>query len=172
MHYYALDDDAAGADRRLRRQSGSDDRRGRRRGDQEASPPPSSPGAAARPTSPSTAATTRKPTCPSSASWASSRAPAITTCPCSPSKTPSGKLRAVAFGYACHATVLVGYEWSGDYPGFAQIALEKAHPGAIALFWAGCGGDQNPLPRRRPSSWPRHTASSSPPRSMPCSPSR
>jgi len=25
--------------------------------------------------------------------------------------------------------------------------LEKAHPGAIALFWAGCGGDQNPLPR-------------------------
>ena len=36
----------------------------------------------------------------------------------------------------------------GDYPGFAQIELEKAHPGAVALFWAGCGGDQNPLPRR------------------------
>ena len=41
-----------------------------------------------------------------------------------------------------------GYDWSGDWPGFAQIELEKAHPGAIALFWAGCGGDQNPLPRR------------------------
>src|SRR5262249_47226098 len=40
------------------------------------------------------------------------------------------------------------YQWSGDYPGFAQIELEKAHPGAVALFWAGCGGDQNPLPRR------------------------
>ena len=62
---------------------------------------------------------------------------------------PSGKLRAVLFGYACHATVLSGYEWSGDYPGYAQAALEARHEGAVALFWAGCGGDQNPLPRRR-----------------------
>jgi hypothetical protein len=59
-----------------------------------------------------------------------------------------GKVRAVVFGYACHATVLPFYEWSGDYPGFAQIALEKTHPDAVALFWAGCGADQNPLPRR------------------------
>ena len=60
----------------------------------------------------------------------------------------SGQLTAVAFGYACHATVLSSYQWSGDYPGFAQIAVEEAHPGCVALFWAGCGGDQNPLPRR------------------------
>ncbi|MDX1947913.1 MAG: neutral/alkaline non-lysosomal ceramidase N-terminal domain-containing protein [Pirellulaceae bacterium] len=60
----------------------------------------------------------------------------------------AGKLRAITVGYACHATVLSGYDWSADYPGFAQIELEKAHPGCIALFWAGCGGDQNPLPRR------------------------
>lgn len=59
-----------------------------------------------------------------------------------------GTLRAVAFGYACHATVLSSNQWSGDYPGFAQIELEKSHPGATAIFWAGCGGDQNPLPRR------------------------
>jgi hypothetical protein len=59
-----------------------------------------------------------------------------------------GSLRAVLFGYACHATVLNGYQWCGDYPGFAQAELEKAHPGAVALFWAGCGADQNPLPRR------------------------
>lgn len=59
-----------------------------------------------------------------------------------------GQLRAVLCGYACHATVLSFYQWSGDWPGFAQIALEKAHPGAVALFWAGCGADQNPLPRR------------------------
>jgi hypothetical protein len=59
-----------------------------------------------------------------------------------------GQLTAVLFGYACHATVLSFYQWSGDYPGFAQIALEDAHPGAVALFWAGCGADQNPLPRR------------------------
>ena len=65
-------------------------------------------------------------------------------------KDSSGKLIAVAFGYACHATVLDGYDWSGDYPGFAQIELEKKHPGAVALFWAGCGADQNPIPRRKP----------------------
>ncbi|HXG09868.1 MAG TPA: neutral/alkaline non-lysosomal ceramidase N-terminal domain-containing protein [Gemmataceae bacterium] len=64
-------------------------------------------------------------------------------------RDPKGRLRAVVFGYACHATVLSFYQWSGDYPGFAQEFLEKAHPGAVALFWAGCGGDQNPLPRRR-----------------------
>lgn len=59
-----------------------------------------------------------------------------------------GKLRAVTFGYACHCTVLSSYQWSGDYPGFAQIKLEEQHPDMVALFWAGCGGDQNPLPRR------------------------
>jgi hypothetical protein len=63
-------------------------------------------------------------------------------------KDAGGKLVAVAAGYACHATVLSGYEWSGDYPGFYQIEMEKAHSGAIALFWAGCGADQNPIPRR------------------------
>ncbi len=59
-----------------------------------------------------------------------------------------GALSAVVFGYACHATTLDGYEWCGDYPGFAQAALEARNPGVTALFFAGCGGDQNPLPRR------------------------
>lgn len=60
----------------------------------------------------------------------------------------TGKLQAVAFGYACHATVLdVEYKFSGDFPGFAQAALEESHPGAIALFWTGCGGDQAPRPK-------------------------
>jgi hypothetical protein len=63
-------------------------------------------------------------------------------------RTPEGKLQAVAFGYACHSTVLSSYQWSGDYPAFAQMELERLHPDAVALFWAGCGGDQNPLPRR------------------------
>lgn len=62
--------------------------------------------------------------------------------------SPSGKLEAVAFGYACHNTVLSGYNWSGDYAGFAQLALEKLHPGVTALFFQGAGADQNPLPRR------------------------
>ncbi len=57
-------------------------------------------------------------------------------------------LQAVVFGYACHATVLSSYQWSGDYPGFAQAELEQLYPGCQAMFWAGCGADQNPLPRR------------------------
>jgi hypothetical protein len=59
-----------------------------------------------------------------------------------------GTVRAIVFGYACHATVLSFYQWCGDYPGFAQLELEKRFPEATALFFAGCGGDQNPLPRR------------------------
>lgn len=59
-----------------------------------------------------------------------------------------GQLAAVLFGYACHATVLNVRQWSGDYPGFAQIELESSHPGCVAMFWAGCGADQNPLPRQ------------------------
>lgn len=58
------------------------------------------------------------------------------------------KLRGIVFAYACHNTTLSFYQWCGDYAGFAQIALERDHPGAMALFVTGCGGDQNPLPRR------------------------
>lgn len=60
----------------------------------------------------------------------------------------AGDIMAVTFGYACHATCLSIYQFSGDYPGFAQIELEKLHPGAIAMFFQGAGADQNPLPRR------------------------
>lgn len=63
--------------------------------------------------------------------------------------TPDGGLKAILFGYACHNTVMDFYKWSGDYAGFAQIALEQSHPGATAMFFMGCGGDQNPLPRRQ-----------------------
>lgn len=58
-------------------------------------------------------------------------------------------LRGVLFGYACHNTTM-GFEmYCGDYAGFAQLYLEDHHPGAVALFHLGCGGDQNPLPRRK-----------------------
>ena len=60
----------------------------------------------------------------------------------------NGELKAVVFGYACHSTVLGIDQWSGDYPGFAQAELESIYPNCQAMFWAGCGGDQNPLPRR------------------------
>ena len=61
---------------------------------------------------------------------------------------PGGAVVAILFGYACHPTTLNSTKWCGDYPGFAQLALEKKHPGATALFVNTCGGDQNPLPRR------------------------
>ncbi len=61
---------------------------------------------------------------------------------------PDGKLEAVLFGYACHPTTLSFMTWCGDYPGFAQVEIENAHPGTTAMFVNTCGGDQNPLPRR------------------------
>ena len=61
--------------------------------------------------------------------------------------TPGGKLKAVIFSYACHNTSSNTYFINGDYAGFAQIELEKANPGALAMFVAGCGADQNPNPR-------------------------
>ncbi|MBY0515145.1 MAG: neutral/alkaline non-lysosomal ceramidase N-terminal domain-containing protein [Gemmataceae bacterium] len=59
-----------------------------------------------------------------------------------------GKPRAVVFGYACHNTTLDFYKWCGDYAGFAQVEVENAFPGAVAMFWTGCGADANPQPRR------------------------
>ena len=65
--------------------------------------------------------------------------------------TADGKLKAILFGYACHNTTLTGefYEFSADYAGFAQQAVEAAHPGATALFFLLCAGDQNPAPRSK-----------------------
>ncbi|MCH9652222.1 MAG: neutral/alkaline non-lysosomal ceramidase N-terminal domain-containing protein [Planctomycetes bacterium] len=61
---------------------------------------------------------------------------------------PDGSIVAALFGYACHNTTLSFYQFCGDYAGFAQEYLETDHPGMIALFMMGCGGDQNPYPRR------------------------
>lgn len=69
----------------------------------------------------------------------------------------AGKLRAVAFGYACHNTTLSSvtvppdeprYLFNGDYAGFAQERLQEAYPECVAMFVNGCSGDQNPYPRR------------------------
>jgi neutral ceramidase len=57
------------------------------------------------------------------------------------------KVVAIVFGYACHNTTMPYYLWSGDYAGFAMLDLEAKHKGAVAMFWSGCGGDSNPLPR-------------------------
>jgi len=58
-----------------------------------------------------------------------------------------GELRAVFANYACHATTLSFNQIHGDWPGTAMEAVERDHPGAIALIGIGCGADQNPHPR-------------------------
>jgi hypothetical protein len=59
------------------------------------------------------------------------------------------KLIGLVFGYACHNTSLSDIrQINGDYAGFAQRKLETDHPEAVALFLLGCGGDQDPSPRR------------------------
>lgn len=62
-------------------------------------------------------------------------------------ESTEGELKTVVFGYACHNTVLGLYSYSGDYAGYAQQYLEEEHPGVVAMFMMGCGGDQNPYPR-------------------------
>ena len=50
-----------------------------------------------------------------------------------------GSLRGLLVSYACHNTTLQAYQWHGDYAGFAQVELERRHPGATVLFAMGCG---------------------------------
>ena len=60
-----------------------------------------------------------------------------------------GKLRAVVANYACHCTTLGGEfnQFCGDWAGYAQEAIERDNPGAVALITIGCGADANPSPR-------------------------
>ncbi len=62
---------------------------------------------------------------------------------------PDGRLRGLVFGCACHPVTLDGNNTkiSGDYASFAQAALEKCFPDALAMFVIGCGADANSHPR-------------------------
>ena len=59
-------------------------------------------------------------------------------------KSPAGEVRAVYASYACHCVTLSNNKISGDWAGFAQLAIEKQWPGAISLISIGCGADINP----------------------------
>jgi len=59
------------------------------------------------------------------------------------------KLVAILFGYACHPTTLSFTKWCGDYPGFARSPWRRATPAPRRCSSNTCGGDQNPLPRRK-----------------------
>lgn len=65
-----------------------------------------------------------------------------------PATTNPENIRGIVCGYACHATVLSGYQWCGDWPGYAQQKLQERYVGATTMVWVGCGADINPLPRR------------------------
>lgn len=60
-----------------------------------------------------------------------------------------GKLRGVLFNHACSAQVLPATHnrVSGDWPGYAQSALEDRYSGVVALAFVGCGGDVEPAHR-------------------------
>ena len=54
-------------------------------------------------------------------------------------------VKLVLFGHACHPVVNGGCEISGDWAGVAQSEVEKLYPGAMGMFFQGCGADQNPV---------------------------
>ncbi len=62
---------------------------------------------------------------------------------------PDGTVRAIFVSYACHCTTLSGElnAVHGDWAGVAAQALERDHPGAVALVAVGAGADSNPDPR-------------------------
>jgi len=61
---------------------------------------------------------------------------------------PDGRLRALAFGCACHNVACgINMKISSDYAGFARQQIETRHPGIHTLFVTGCGADANPHPR-------------------------
>jgi hypothetical protein len=74
-------------------------------------------------------------------------------------KGADGKLLAVFTSYACHCTTLGFNEVHGDWAGCAREDFERRFPGAVCLVALGCGGDQNPYPRRELELAVKHGAS-------------
>ena len=76
-------------------------------------------------------------------------APVDQALPVLKAESADGKLLALVANYACHCTTLGG-EFNhvcADWAGFAQAAVERDNPGAVALITIGCGADANPAPR-------------------------
>jgi neutral ceramidase len=59
------------------------------------------------------------------------------------------RVRAVLVAYACHCTTCGGglMQICGDWAGYAQVAIERKVPGALAMVAIGCAGDADPEPR-------------------------
>ncbi len=59
-------------------------------------------------------------------------------------RTLEGELRAIYTTYACHCVTLSYNKIHGDWAGAAQQAMERMHPGIVAMVSIGCGSDSNP----------------------------
>ncbi len=59
-------------------------------------------------------------------------------------RNASGQIRAIFTSYACHCVTLSDNRVSGDWAGYAQEAIERRFPGAMAMVAIGCGADSNP----------------------------
>ncbi len=71
--------------------------------------------------------------------------------------TRDEEVQAVLFVYACHPTSLPKRTtFHPDWPGVAATFLEDRYPEATAVFFQGCGADQNPYPRRNHEYTDRH----------------
>lgn len=66
------------------------------------------------------------------------------------------RLIATHASYACHCTTLGINEIHGDWAGIAHEEMELRFPGSVCLIAIGCGGDQNPYPRRKVEFAARH----------------
>ncbi len=62
-----------------------------------------------------------------------------------------GQTMALVVNYACHCTTLGADNMliSGDWAGFAQEAIERQFPAAVALTPVGCGAECNPFPLKQ-----------------------
>ncbi len=78
--------------------------------------------------------------------------------------TQQDSLLAIAFGYACHPTVLDTNLWSGDYPGFAQNdtrkALSRHDRNVFSRCWGGSKPITTPNDSPGPAIWPYFGSSS------------
>ena len=75
--------------------------------------------------SPSIAASNKEPDVPARPAEANLPVRPMATCRCSKSRDSAGKLTAVLFGYACHATVLDGYDWCERLSRFCADELRR-----------------------------------------------
>lgn len=62
-----------------------------------------------------------------------------------------GETIALVVNYACHCTTLSAENTliCGDWAGYAQEAIERKFPGAVALTLIGCGAESNPSPSKQ-----------------------